>query len=170
MQTVAGGSDTNCMQMTTDGLCLHWLKGMSLRAQVRVWFCLCKYLMYPSGTKESKYPLERGLERWTRFTTGHEAVIARAEALYTHTARPRRRRGKIQNLRPESASEPDVTFRPLCVYQKPGPSCVWSSQLLHHLEPCLIYSLLRSSPTVQSPTYNFGNPTRPVLRPNRERI
>lgn len=74
--------------MTTDGLHLCWLKGRSLWLWFHVWFCPCKYLMYPSGTKEGKYRLERGVEQWRRFITGQEAVITPAEALYIHTAWP----------------------------------------------------------------------------------
>lgn len=69
--------------------------------------------MYPSGTKESKYPLESEVEWWRRFTTGQEAVITTAEALYTHAAQARRKRRKNRNLKPENKREVDITFQPL---------------------------------------------------------
>lgn len=81
-------------------------------------------------------------EGW-RFTTGQEAVITTAEPLYTHTTWPGAREEKY---RPQtSEQEGSRHYIPTAPHlPKPGPSCVWSSQLLHHLEPCLMYSLLRS--------------------------
>ena len=46
--------------------------------------------------KISKYPLERGVEWQRRFTTGQEAVITTAEALYTHTAQTGAREEKYK--------------------------------------------------------------------------
>lgn len=150
--------------MTTAGLCLYWLKGRSLWVRVHVWFCLCKYLMYPSGAEESKYPLERGVEWRRRFTTGQEAVITTAEALYTHTVQTGTREEKYKpQTREQEGSRHYIPTAPHL--PKPGPSCVWSSQLLHHLEPWLIYSLLRLSPI--KTMYKYGNLARVTLTLDR---
>ncbi len=91
-------------------------------------------------------------EGW-RFTTGQEAVITTAEALYTHMVQPG---AGEEKYRPQTREQEASThYTPTASHlAKPGPSCVSSSQLLHHPEPCLIYSLLRSRPT--EPTYKYG--------------
>lgn len=89
-----------------------------------------------------------------RFTTGQEAVITTAEALYTHVVRPSAREEKYRpQTREQEGSRHYISTAPHL--PKPGPSCVWCSQLLHHLEPCLIYSLLRTSPI--KPSQKYGN-------------
>lgn len=116
-------------------------KGKSRRVfWVHVWICLCKYLMYPSGTKESKYPArgERG---------GGSRQVRRLSSqqlnYYTPTPPGSAQERKNTDLKPENKSRATAPHSP-----KPRASCVRSSQLLHHLEPCLVHLLLRS---LQSP-------------------
>lgn len=95
-----------------------------------------------------------------RFTTGQEAVITTAEALYTHTAWPGAGEEKYRpQTREQEGSRHYIPTTPHS--PKPGPSCVWSSQLLHHLEPCLVYSLLRWSPLKH--TWKYGVSGQPQI-------
>lgn len=93
--------------------------------------------MYPSGTKESKYPArgERG---------GGSRQVRRLSSqqlnYYTPTPPGPAQERKNTDLKPENKSRATAPHSP-----KPRASCVRSSQLLHHLEPCLAHLLLRSS-------------------------
>lgn len=136
------------MQMTTDSLCLHWLKGKSRRVAFTSDFSLCKYLMYPSGTKGSKYTLESGGEVHDRSEGCHRSswTVLRPHCM------AQCRRGKIQtsNQRTRGSRHPIPAAPHL---PEPGTSCVWSCQVLHHLEWCLLFSLLRS---LKSPDINMA--------------
>lgn len=75
--------------------------------------------MYPSGTKETKYPLERGGEK---FTTGQDAVITTAEPFYTHTAWPSTREEEKYRPQTEERGETDITFQLLRIYRGQDPA------------------------------------------------
>lgn len=93
--------------------------------------------MYPSGTKESKYPArgERG---------GGSRQVRRLSSqqlnYYTPTPPGPAQERKNTDLKPENKSRATAPHSP-----EPRASCVRSSQLLHHLEPCLVHLLLSSS-------------------------
>lgn len=97
------------------------------------------------------------------FTTGQEAVITTAEALYAHTERPRCRRGKIQTSNQRTRGKQTLhsdrsTFTKaraqLCVIQ-PTPT---SSGAMPHIFTSEI-----------EPTYKYGNLVRAVLALDRGR-
>lgn len=124
------GSNANHMQMETDDLYVYWLKGRSLWVLVHVWFCLCKYLMYSSGTKESKYPLEREVHCRSEGCHHMSWSITRPHRM------AQRETGKYKPQTREQ--EGSRHYSPTSSHvSEPEASCVWSSQLLHHLEPCL---------------------------------
>lgn len=93
-------------------------------------FSLCKYLMYPSGTKGGKYALESGGEVHDRSGGCHPSSWT---ALHPHCVAQCKREEKYRPQTDEHR-EADITFQPLRIHWsqqpaacEPAKSCIiWS--------------------------------------------
>lgn len=77
--------------------------------------------MYPSGTKEGKYPLERG---GVAVKGSQQVMRLSSQQLkhYTPTPCSLVQERKNTNLKPENKSEVEITFQPLHIYQSQEPA------------------------------------------------
>lgn len=109
-------------------------------------FCLCKYLKYPSGTKESKYTLGSGGEVHDRSGGCHRSS---GTVLHPHRARE----GKYRPQTKEQGGS-RITFQPLRLYrsQEPAVCVILPNPASSGVEPPIF-----TPETLKKPRYEHDN-------------